>query len=1721
MRKLSSRYAKGLAVALVGAQLLIAVPAEAASLTVAAVSAPVAWRMRIVARTVGRLSAALERAAARVAAASSAPPQASTRSAEKVVVNRKIPKVAAPPLRPVFGAAATEAEITRARVFEEPLLPVGPTAAQENAVLARALLAYLNGGGGDALAPVQEFLLRFQDSPWKPALLTNLGIVYRRTGHFSRALSAWEQAWNTTKAHEDPRAKPIGDRAIGELVRLNAQLGRYQALELLFVEIEGRDIRGSATEHVAGARHALWLMHNRSSEAFRCGPFALESLLRIKGSNYETPAEIHRFKSTMRGTSLAQIQAVAQSLGQSLLAIKRRPGSAVPVPSVVHWKVGHFAAIVDRQGDRLVMRDPTFGDDELRLRTATLDEEASGYFLVVNQPLTTGWATVSAEEATDVWGTGVGAGVDPGDGGPGAPPCGGGGGNCGGGGGPGGGGPGGGPGGGGGGGGRGPDDGRGLAVARIKQMLVSLTLTDTPLWYGPPKGPSVEFTAWYNQREAFQPQTFSYSNLGQKWTFNWLSYITDDPTNASAPIETYMRGSGVDKSTGYNPSTQSYAPTVRYQAVVSRTSTSPIRYERELPDGSVEIFAQPDGASTFPRKVFLTQIKDPHGSTLTFTYDGSLRIVAATDALGQVTTLSYQHPTDSLKITKVTDPFGRFATFAYDGAGRLQSITDMIGLTSSFTYGTADAARTLTTPYGTTTIAVGEWSQYRWVEITDPLGGKERAQYSHGQVPSEAVVPTGMAINNSMLHDGNTMYWDKRAMAVAPGDPASAVEYQWAHVSSGLYMSAAVPLSIKRPLEHRVWFNYKGGGSTTEGTTRKVTAIGRVLDDGSSQVWTYDYNTRGQMTKQTDPLGRETLYEYATNGLDLLNVKQKNGGGQDLLETRTWNSQHLPLSVTDAAGQTTTYTYNAAGQVLTVTNAKSETTTYAYNTPDSYLTSVAGPVSGATTSFTYDSYGRTRTVTDSDGYTVTTDYDLLDRPTKRTYPDTTFDEMVYDKLDIVQTRDRLGRWSRTSHDGVRRVTAMRDAAGRTVTQEWCGCGSLDALIDANGNRTRWERDVRGRITKEIRANGSETLYVYETTTSRLKSVTDAKSQVTTYTYARDDRLTNLAYTNEAIATPDVAFTYDTAYSRLATMVDGTGTTTYGYHAVTTPPALGAGRLASVDGPLTNDTITYGYDELGRVTARAINGAANTATWAFDSLGRVTSEENVLGAFAYTYHGTTDRLNTVTYPNNQTSTYSYFGNANDHRLQTIHHKYPNATTLSKFDYTYDTVGNILSWRQQADTTAVVWEYGYDRADQLTAAVKKADPAATVLKRYAYSYDAAGNRTAEQIDDGVTGASYDSMNRLVSQQASGPMVFSGTVNEPAAVTVQGKPATVKVDNTWQATASVTSGTNTIAVVATDPSGNVRTNTYEVSNTATAKTFTYDANGNLTADGTRTFEWDARNQLVAVNVGTHRSEFTYSGIRQRVKVVEREDSVVVSESPFIWDGATILEERDATGASIVRRFLKQGTKESSTALFYTSDHLGSLRELVDNTGGLIARYEYAPYGSRTLQSGTIEGMIGFTGYVWHGASSTQLTLFRAYDANQGRWLSEDPIGFVGGFNLFSYVKASPTRWRDPLGLAPGAPGPWPPKGWIPWNDLPPNTIDPPTDPHVIGPDGKPRILPPSGRPLPPGASLGGLALTLVNGIVWGCVVVETYCALQSQQSYNACVTAAFAACCAFGGT
>jgi YD repeat-containing protein len=122
--------------------------------------------------------------------------------------------------------------------------------------------------------------------------------------------------------------------------------------------------------------------------------------------------------------------------------------------------------------------------------------------------------------------------------------------------------------------------------------------------------------------------------------------------------------------------------------------------------------------------------------------------------------------------------------------------------------------------------------------------------------------------------------------------------------------------SFKPPLEGRVWYDYPGQSiGNIIGSNNVPTHIGRVLDDGTTQLYTYAYNGFGHVTNSIDPVGRTFSYIYDTNGIDLLEERQTRLGQNELLAKATYNSQHRPLTATDAAGQTTTYTYNARGQV--------------------------------------------------------------------------------------------------------------------------------------------------------------------------------------------------------------------------------------------------------------------------------------------------------------------------------------------------------------------------------------------------------------------------------------------------------------------------------------------------------------------------------------------------------------------------------------------------------------------------------------------------------------------------------------------------------------------------------------------------------------------------------------------------------------------------------------
>ena len=237
-------------------------------------------------------------------------------------------------------------------------------------------------------------------------------------------------------------------------------------------------------------------------------------------------------------------------------------------------------------------------------------------------------------------------------------------------------------------------------------------------------------------------------------------------------------------------------------------------------------------------------------------------------------------------------------------------------------------------------------------------------------------------------------------------------------------------------------------------------------------------------------------------------------------------------------------------------------------------------------------------------------------------------------LDLTQSKDRNGHWTYRHYNGNRQMDWIKDPLSHKTAYEYCTCGALTSITDPNGNVTEFGRDLQSRVTfKKFHADNSTILYGYEDASSRLKSTTDAMSQITKYHYGIDDNVSSISYVDVRNYTPWVSFEYDDAYDRLTTMVDGTGQTDYRYYGVDAAPQPGdyANALKEVDGPLSNDTIKYSYDELGRATGQTINGTAAAAT-NFDSLGRVKNTINPLGTFPREYESdVTPRVTKLTSP----------------------------------------------------------------------------------------------------------------------------------------------------------------------------------------------------------------------------------------------------------------------------------------------------------------------------------------------------------------------------------------------------------------------------------------------------------------------------------------------------------
>jgi RHS repeat-associated protein len=1537
----------------------------------------------------------------------------------------------------------------------EPLWPIKdrlPTA-EENAALEQFFREITSTSRPNVSRGIQAYLGKFDDSPWNASLRLNLGLLHYRDGLFTDALEVWKLAWDEASGAQHPRARAIADRAVAEYAVLNSKLGRSDKLEEIFAETSGRAFRGSSTEKIAGARIGLATMRTRPEISFLCGPMALDRIYAELDSQRQNRQVILDAQSTARGLSLASVDSLAKEADIPMRIAKRLPGSEIILPAVIHWKSDHFGPLVSKRGDRYLLEDGTFGETLLVTEEA-IDREGSGYFLIpADVELPDGWTLVGEDEAETVWGRGYVYGYEPGATTDSDPKIG-----CGG-------------------------DGKGMAIWNVYLLAVSLNIVDIPLSYQPPYGPEVALRVNYNQREVSEPSQFTYSNFGHKWTTDWISVIIDDPENTYADVKHSRPEGGMHrfKSSGYPGEYQVHSDTRNRLERLSSDS-----YKLTYPDGAFDIFDRPDGTVSGERRILQTSRTDPYGNTIQFTYDSNLVLTHITDSLGQETMLHYEDASAPLLITRITDPFGREAKFQYDSEGRLRKIIDPVLIESEFKYdGQGDFIEELTTPYGTTTFKTHEESDelnpyneptpmvhdtIRWIEIDDPMGGTERVEYRHdapGISETETPLPTPRywGVSNTLngvigirdsetRHWRNTFHWDKQTVSKMGGlenlDYNKAHIYQWLH-SDDWARSARILESEKAPLENRVYYNYQDQFDPTvhDGTGLR-SKIAQAMDGaGTSQIVQYAYNDRGYVTRFIDPAGRETKYNYAANQIDLVQIQQKVDGTWQTLASFDNYQNHLPGTVVDGGGETTLYTYNTYGQVETITNSLQETTTYIYDhrldfDPDTdtpsgrgYLVRVEGPVAGAHARLTHDSAGRLKTTIDSEGHTTQFAYDDLNRRTHVHYPDNTYEQWIYDRLDVGAYHDREGRTITYLYNPNRELMVETDAEGNITQYDYCSCGSLGKVIDPNGNTTRWKYDLQGRVTKKIFPDETEFGYEYDPHNGRLRFVTDPLGQIKEYTYHIDNNIDAVSYANTVHSTPSVSYTWHPDFDRLTIMSDDTGTTSYTYHPFD-GQTHGAGLVHTVDGPLSNDTIVYTYDELSRLIGRTIGGSGNSLSLKYDALGRVYEKTNNLGTFGYDHVNQTPDVEKITYPNGQTAAFNYWPVLQDRRLGGIEHRDSSQSVISAHGYSYDSDGLILQWQQErSGLTGRALGFAYDDRAQLLSAVIT-DDQENVLKSFGYGYDRAGNRVSEEIDTGgLRQSGHNQLNQL-EQVGSGPVRFSGEITEPGQVWVDEVEARMRNFKEFEAYVDLAPGVHQVEVVAEDVLGQISAKTFsvEIANQGTV-TLSYDLNGNLLsrtdASGVTQYEWDAANQLLAIEYDDgSRSEFAYDGHGRRVAIIERDHlGIIESTRRFVWDGYGMAEERDDAGSGVVKRFYTHGVQivsgdEAPSDYFYTFDHFGSVREVTDAQSALVARYDYDPYGRVEQLSGTFSLDFRFTGHFFHQPSGLHLAPFRAYDADLGRWLSRDPLTMAEllweGPNLYGYVGNNPINLIDPFGLCGG---------------------------------------------------------------------------------------------------
>jgi len=1036
----------------------------------------------------------------------------------------------------------------------------------------------------------------------------------------------------------------------------------------------------------------------------------------------------------------------------------------------------------------------------------------------------------------------------------------------------------------------------------------------------------------------------------------------------------------------------------------------------------------------------ITTVTDPMGKQIKYEYDSKGDLIKVTDRENNTTQFKYNNANPHY-LDQIIDPLGRTGIKnEYDENGRLTKVFNGEGKTVQLDYNLDNSLYTVKDPLGNATTYEYDLRGNIVSEI-DANGGIIKRTYDDRNNLLSETNPEGEKLSYTYDSKGNKLSETDALGNVTrhtynSNNDLLTTTDALGNVVTNTYDSRGNLLSITGLSNGTITLNYNNNGLLTQLTTAEGTTK-------------YEYDFRGNVTKEINPLGHEITYTYDGNGNRLTETRKlTTANGIRTLVTKTeYDSKGNIIKVTDAEGNISQTIYDAAGQKIKEIDALGRVTKYVYSEGGQLLETIYPDA----TPHNDSDNPRTRKEYDA-ANRVTADIDELGRPTQYQYD--ALGRLIYTIYPDLTPNDNT--------DNPRKETRY-DKAGRVIAE-----------VDERGNITRYTYDDAGRRTETILPDSTPNddtdnpriLVTYDAL-GRQISQTDHLGRKTQFVYDNLGRPTGQIFADNT----SISSTFDQA-GRVIAKIDQEGNKTkYEYNAL--------GQLTAVIDALNNRT-EYGYDELENLITQK-DAKANITKYEYDGIGRRIATQLPLNQHSTTQYDQVGNIISTTDFNGEIITFIY-----DERNRLIRKALPNNEQVI---YTYTLTGQRAT---ETDSNGTI-TYQYDSRDRL---LSRLDPDGVKIE---YTYDAAGNRTSVNIPSGKTSYTFDEQNRLkaVTDSSNGVTTYTydlagnlikttlpnGTIetreydllnrllylqnsnstsiinsfrytldkvgNRLTVVEQDGRKSNYEYDDLYRLLEEevIDGTTRTISYTYDAVSNRLTRNdsgegntTYEydrndrllkeVTNGVTTN-YTYDNNGNTLSKTTGTdkvnYQWNAENRLVGLDnngdgVNEITNKYDSDGIRISQIVNGEETRFLVDKNR---DYAQVLEEY--TPSKIIKASYIYGNDlisqlRNNQRSFYHVDGLGSTRALTDINGLVSDRYAYEAFGEIIKQLGNTKNLYLFAGEQRDPNLGLDYLRARYLDVSTGRFYGRDPFAGIRTIPLslhrYLYGHANPVINIDPSG-------------------------------------------------------------------------------------------------------